>query len=99
VYVVHRAVIVKAVVVPAPALIALAEVTVAIVDSAIEAHSRAPVACMEDKSSSAPPPPAWSPEITGHRHQDPRTGHPVVVPEVVVVGPVARSPDITLVWA
>jgi hypothetical protein len=62
IYVIHRAVIVEMVVFPTPALVTVAEVTEAIVNSTIETYPRAPVAFMEDKPFASPTPPAGCPE-------------------------------------
>src|SRR5579864_1131375 len=96
VHIVHGTVVEKPVVVPTSAFISVAEVAEAIVDSAIETDSRTPIAFMEQKSVAAPAPIARGPEETGFRRQHPRTGHPVVVSVIVIVGPVTRRPDIAL---
>ena len=61
VHVVDGAIVEKASTVPAPAFITVAEVAVAIVDPAIEAHYRAPEAFVEDESATAPSPVCRSP--------------------------------------
>jgi hypothetical protein len=88
VYVVHRAVIEKVSVIPASTFIALAVVTIAVTNPAVEAYVRTPVAIIENKSVAAPTPIGWSPEQTGFRSHYPRTRHPVIIVEVVSVSPV-----------
>src|SRR5271167_1128014 len=99
VYVIHRAVIVEMVVFPTPALVTVAEVTEAIVNSAIETDHWSPEAFMEDKPFASPTPPAGSPEKADLRGQDPGSRHPVVVAKVGIIRPVARGPDVTVGWA
>src|SRR5208337_2758675 len=79
VHVVHRTIVEKLAVVPAPALVALAEVAKAVIDPAIEADLWTPEAFMENESLSSPTPPAWGPEEADLRGQDPGSRHQVVV--------------------
>ena len=83
VHVVHRTVVEKVSVLPTSTFIALAVVTIAVTDSAIETYVRTPVALIEDVSVAAPAPVGWSPQETDFRSHDPCAGHPVVtlVPE------------------
>jgi len=92
VHVVHRTVIVKVSVVPTAAIITLAEVSKAVVNSAIEPDLRAPVAVIEKESAVSPTPIAWGPEETLLRRLHPRAGNPVVIGDAVVICPVTRDP-------
>src|ERR1035437_1343611 len=98
VHVVHGTVVEKVVVVPTPAFVTLTEITEAVIDSAIEAHVRPPIAVIENKSVAAPTPIGWSPQETDFRRHHPSSRHPVVIVDVVIVGPVARGPEITVAW-
>src|SRR3974390_2862594 len=82
--IVHRAVVVEVSVLPAPALIAVAEVAEAVVNPAIKPDHRAPIADMEDEPAAAPSPPAGRPVITGYGNQDPRSRDPVIVAKIGV---------------
>ena len=95
--VVHRAVVVKAVVVPAPAFITAAEIAVAVIYAAVKANLWAPLTLMESKDSSAPTPVGRRPEKTRFRSQHPGTGDPKII--IPIPGPIARSPDIALLRA
>src|SRR5580765_5411334 len=78
VHVVYRSVVVELSVLPPATLITLAEVAVAVTDSAIEADLPPPVTLIEDVAISTPTPIGWSPEIARLRSHHPRTWHPVV---------------------
>src|SRR5712692_3094343 len=94
VHVVHRSVVEKPVVIPTSALVALAKVSIAVIDSAIESDLRTPVAVIEDKSVAAPTPIGWSPQEADLRRHHPSPRHPVVI--VVGVSPVSGRPKITI---
>src|SRR5208337_4955034 len=79
VHVVHRTVVEKVSVVPTSTLVALAEVTVAVTNPAIETDVRTPVTVIEDISVAAPTPVGWSPEQTGFWSHHPSTRHPIVI--------------------
>src|SRR6266481_5940520 len=61
-----------------------------IVDAAIKAHVRTPVAAVPNIEAVPPSPIARSPEHAHHRRLHPRARHPVVA--VITVGPVAGRP-------
>ena len=61
VHVIERCVVEEMSVVPAAAFIAAAEISVAVVDAAIEAYCQAPIAFIEKKSTATPAPIARSP--------------------------------------
>src|ERR1700679_3008636 len=71
-------------------------ITEPVVDSAVKAHLLAPVAVVKNKSIATPTPISWSPEEAHFRRRHPCARHPVVVARVVIVGPVARRPEITI---
>ena len=95
VHVVHGAVIIEAVVVPASSLITVAEITVSIVDAAVKSYDRSPKALMKNKSAATPTPPTRGPQETDLRGKHPRARHPVVVIAILVPGPVTGRPDIS----
>ena len=99
VHIVHRAVIKEPAIVPASAFVALAEITVAVTDSAIETYVRTPIALIEKESVAPPRPIAGRPEQANLRSFYPRARHPVVITFVVIVGPIARRPYVTLAGA
>src|ERR1019366_3363338 len=84
------------VVVPASALITFAEVSITVINSAIETDLRSPVALVEEKSPTFPSPPSWGPEQADCRGHDPCTGHPVIIAVVVVVIPVTGRPQVAV---
>ncbi len=94
VHVIHRTVVFELSVIPATSFIALTAVAEAIIDPAIEADVRTPVAFIEGKGAAVPTPVTGGPEITGLRSHDPRARHEEVT--VRAVGPVARRPEIAL---
>src|ERR1035441_9862426 len=96
VHVVHRTVIEEVSTIPAAASISLAEVTESVVDSAIEADFRAPVAIIEEESAVSPTPVARCPEEAFFRRHYPRAVHPVVIGDAVIIGPVSRGPEIAV---
>src|ERR1039458_4959046 len=95
VHVVHGTVVEKVSAVPTPAFVTLTEIAEAVIDPAVEAYVRTPVAVIENKSVAAPAPIGWSPQETDFRRHHPCARHPVVIVDVVVVAPVARCPEIT----
>jgi hypothetical protein len=68
-------------------------------DTAIETYLWPPVSPMENKCVTAPTPIRRSPEQADLQSQYPRPRNPVIIAVVVVIGPVARGPDITLTGA
>src|SRR5215469_2317306 len=97
IHVVDGAVVIEMIVLPAAAFIAVAEVSVAVVNSAVEADVRPPVAFMKNETASAPAPPRRSPEVARARSEHPGSGNPVIV--VAVPGPIARRPDVVVARA
>jgi len=97
VYVVHRAIVKKASVVPTPTFIAMAEVTEAITDPAIETYMWTPVTFIENKAIAAPTPVARGPQQADFRSQDPSPRDPIII--VAVPTPVPRYPDVPFVGA
>src|SRR6266404_9940848 len=94
--VVHCSVVEKAAIFPTPAFVALTEVGKAVHDPAVETDARTPVAVIKNKALAAPAPIARSPKETDFRSQYPCARHPIVIVEVVAIGPVVRCPDVTL---
>src|SRR5437763_5891149 len=89
--VVDRAVVVEAVVAPFTAVESIAGVAVAIVNAAIEAHMRPPIASMPSVESVIPAPPSRSPKHSDRCH-DPGSGHPVIA-VVIAPCPISGRPD------
>ena len=83
-------------VVPTSAFVAFSKITEAIIDPAVETYLRTPVAVIEKKTFAAPTPIPWSPQETDFRRHHPCARHPVIIVEVVAVGPVAGCPNVTV---
>ena len=94
VHVVHGAVVIEAVVVPASSLITVAGITVSIINAPVKSYDRSPKALMKNKSAATPTPPTRGPQETDLRGKHPRARHPVVVIAILVPGPVSGRPDI-----
>ncbi len=93
VHIVHRPVIEKPAAIPASAIVAVAEISIPVIDAAVETNLRSPISLIEKISIAAISPIPGSPEISDPRRAHPRSRHPVVVPEIVVVSPVAGRPE------
>jgi len=94
VYIVDGLVVVEAPIVPASALIAFSKVAVSVHDSAIETHMRSPIAIVENVTVAIPGPVPRRPQVAYFRRFHPGAGNPVIVAIIVVIGPIARHPDI-----
>src|SRR5271156_2900099 len=94
----HRAVVVKMIVVPTPAFIAVAEVPKAIADAAVETYRRAPIPFMEKECAPAPAPVSRSPEVAHLWRFHPRSRNPVIS-TIIGVRPISRRPDVAVARA
>src|SRR6185312_1169959 len=74
-----------------------AAISEAVVDAAVEADVRSPIALMPDEGASAPAPVTGGPQQANGRRPHPHTGHPVIAGRTV--GPVPRRPKIAVAWA
>ena len=97
VHVVDRAVVEKVALLPATTVIAVAEIPIAVIDAAVKAYVRAPIAFIENKAHAIPAPVGRSPEITGSRGHNPCARDPVII--AGVPSPVAGNPDKAFLWA
>src|SRR5262249_23553553 len=97
VHVVDSGVVVEPARAPVAADITDTEVAKPIVDAAVEAYVRTPVAGVPHVRAAAPTPVARGPQRTDEGRDHPIARHPVVV--VGSVSPVARYPDVTRPWA
>src|SRR5215469_4161932 len=93
----HRAVVVVSATLPVTAEEAGAGVAESVVDSAIEANFRSPVAVVPNVEAVIPVPEARSPEQANFRRKDPRAWNPEVA--IGTVGPIAGGPDVAGSWA
>jgi hypothetical protein len=75
---------------------AIAEISEAIVDTAVESNMRSPPTRMEDIESPIPTPPGRSPEIADLWSLYPCTRYPIVALLVRVPRPVPRGPHVTI---
>jgi hypothetical protein len=90
----HGAVIREVPAIPASAHEAHSAKPEAVVDSAIEADVRAPVACVESIHSTRKAPIGRGPQDAYHRRLHPHAGNPVVA--AFPIGPVAGVPEIPI---
>src|SRR5215469_7030945 len=97
VHVGHRAVVVVSATLPVTAEEAGTGVAESVIDSAIEANFRSPVAVVPDVQAVIPVPKARSPEQTDFRRKDPRAWNPEVA--IGTVSPIAGDPDEARSWA
>src|SRR5215475_7127745 len=94
----NRGIVVEAIVLPTAALKSISEISVPIVDSAVEANVRSPISGVPQEGAAAPTPISWRPQISRLRRQHPRARHPVVA-VIVVVRPKSWRPDISFAGA
>src|SRR5262249_55404793 len=92
--VVYGAVVVEAIAFPSSAFVPVAKVPEAVVDAAIEPHSRTPISLVENESHTVPSPVRRGPQKARLWRQHPRPRHPVIVVKVRVPSPIARSPKV-----
>src|SRR5215472_11537694 len=92
----HRAVVVVSASLPVTAEEAGTGVAESVVDSAIEANFRSPVAAVPNVEAVIPVPISRSPEQTDFRRKDPRAWNPEVA--IGTVGPIAGDPDVARSW-
>ncbi len=92
--VIDLAIVVEATVAPVTAFVATAEITVAIVDAAIETDSRTPITCAPDEKAAVPGPITRRPQIARLGRQHPGAGHPEITAIVRTPGPVPRRPQV-----
>ena len=92
--VVNRAVVVKVAAVPVAALVADADIAEAIIDAAVVADVRAPVATVEAVAMVMEAPVAGRPESAGVGSLNPCAGHPIVA--APAPGPIAGSPQVVV---
>ena len=91
--IVHGSVVRKHAAAPEAAFIAGARVAEAIVDAAIEADLRAPVAIVENVTAADEAPVTGRPQQAGGRRLYPSARHPVIAVGGVV-GPISRHPEV-----
>ena len=92
--VVHGTVVVEAIAVPASTFITVAKISIAVVDAAVKANLRTPVAFVKEEGISAPAPISWRPEIADFRRLHPCAGHPVIIAVLVIPRPIPRRPEV-----
>ena len=95
--VIDGAVVSETIAIPAPAIVAFADVAVAVVNAAVESDVGPPIAGIPVIAATAPTPIARGPKDTYPRRSDPGARHPIVV--VIVVCPIARRPDVAFAGA
>ncbi len=92
-----RRVIREVTAIPPPAVEAGAAIPEAVVDAAVEADMRPPVAGVEDEGATSPAPVAGRPKHADRRRLHPHTGNPVV--PLRTIRPVAGIPEIAIARA
>ncbi len=88
-----RAIVEEGATAPLAAAEAYAAIPKAVVDAAVEADVRSPVACVEAIEATFPAPVGGGPEHAHCRRLHPHSGHPEVAVHVVI-GPIAGRPEI-----
>src|SRR5260370_25587342 len=73
-----------------------AAITEAVIYAAIKADMITPIAPVPEVSLASPTPVTGSPEVANPRRDDPGSGNPIVLLIIVVVSPVAGSPDVAI---
>ena len=79
---------------PIAAFIARAAVAEAVIDAAVEPDVRSPVAGVEHVCTAGKAPVAGRPKEPWLRNRHPGSGHPVIIPKVIAIGPVTRCPHV-----
>src|SRR5262252_2330752 len=95
--IVHAAVVIKVVMIPTAAFVAVSEVTESIIDAAIETDRRAPIASGKNEALAVPAPVARRPEVAHCRGFDPGAGNPIIV--ITIPSPVPGSPKVSIAGA
>jgi len=85
------------VVLPASAAVAASPVTVPVIDTAVKADGRSPVARIKTVSTVVPSPVGRGPIESYLRRLHPCAVHPVVFALVIIVSPVTGRPDETII--
>src|SRR6202046_5580003 len=94
VYVAHRPVVEKTSTLPVPALEPHSAVSKTVINAAIEADMRSPIALVPPIPSVVPSPIPWSPQKTRSRRLYPRARHKIIITIVSAVSPVTVRPNI-----
>jgi len=94
VYIVDTAVIEKIAAAPVAAGVADAGITETVVDAAVEADLRSPVAGVPDVGAAIPAPVARRPEKSNRGRFDPSSRHPKIS-AIIAVAPISGRPDVT----
>ena len=94
VYVIYRCVVIKMIVFPPAAFVAVTTVAETVIDPAIISNVRPPITFMEEKCVPAPAPVSGGPKETDFRRFDPSAWYPVIV--VPVPGPITGRPDVAV---
>lgn len=94
IYAAHRSVIGKVPALPAAAVKTVSAIAEAIIDSAIEAHGRPPIACIKGVKAIRKAPVTGRPEETFLRRGQPGAGYPVIAR--VAITPVSGRPNISV---
>ena len=94
VYAIYRGVVIKMIVFPPTAFVAVTTVAEPVIDAAIISNVRAPITFMEEECIAAPSPVSGGPKEADFGSFDPSAGHPVVV--VTVPSPITGRPDVAV---
>lgn len=93
----NRAVVIERAPVPIATLIAVSEITVAVIHPAIETYVRTPIAAVPAVSASEKIPISRRPQRTHVGCKHPRSRHPVIASRRPV--PISGGPDVVIAWA
>src|SRR4029450_13216209 len=91
----HSGVVLEGGSTPSAAPVAVSSVAVAVVNASIKTDSRSPVTLVKHVRAGVPAPPRRGPKQTHSRRCNPGARHPIIIPDIMTITPVTRSPDIT----
>jgi len=94
VYAIDRGVVIKMIVFPAAALVAVTTIAESVTDPAIISNVRAPIAFVEEEGVVTPTPVSGGPKEADFGSFDPSAGHPVIV--VTIPSPITGCPDVAI---
>src|SRR5438270_676036 len=97
IHVVDGAIVEEAIALPSAAFVATAEVSVAVIDTAIKSdHLIRPITFIKNKTTATPSPISRSPQIARLGRQNPCPWNPIVVALIVIPRPKTRRPNVAL---
>src|SRR4029077_10992640 len=95
IYARHSGVVLEVVSTPSAAPVAISGVAITVINASIKTDSRSPVTSVKHVSAVVPAPPWRSPKYAHCRRCNPGARNPIIIPGIITIIPVTRSPDIT----